>query len=199
MTARSSASRNSRGFGLPACGRGVSVPTSTKPKPSAEHLLGHFGVLVEPGGEPDRRSGSRAPRRVVRSEAGKSRRPARRHQLQRRDRRPMRGLGVEREGERADERVERHCRRYRHRGPSISSMPRRLSFRTRAKRLNRTGKLRIRHAPDPPRRLCGRADDRRRPPRPRARGSARPSLSAETGVPLPTAQKLMGQLAAPAC
>ena len=89
ITARSSASRNSRGCGLPACGRGVSVPTSTKPKPS--------------------RASARAPRRPCRSPRrarpglGKSS-PAtvvdsigisagghpRRQQLQRRDRRAMR-------------------------------------------------------------------------------------------------------------
>jgi hypothetical protein len=34
ITAASCASRNSRGLGLPAWGSGVSVPTSTKPKPS---------------------------------------------------------------------------------------------------------------------------------------------------------------------
>ncbi|MNT68482.1 hypothetical protein D3C72_2067190 [compost metagenome] len=34
MMAVASGRRNSRGFGLPGCGRGVTVPISTKPKPS---------------------------------------------------------------------------------------------------------------------------------------------------------------------
>ena len=54
MTARSSASRKMRGFGFPSCARGVTVPASTKPKPSAKHRFGDFGVLVESGGEADR-------------------------------------------------------------------------------------------------------------------------------------------------
>jgi hypothetical protein len=35
MMPRAAGRRNMRGFGLPACGRGVTVPTSMEPKPSA--------------------------------------------------------------------------------------------------------------------------------------------------------------------
>jgi hypothetical protein len=99
ITARSSASRNSRGFGLPACGRGVSVPTSTKPKPSPASARAPR-ILVEPGGEPDRR-GEASPATSIASDRKAA--AAARQQLQRPDRRAMRPLGVEREGERADE------------------------------------------------------------------------------------------------
>ena len=53
ITARSSVRRNSRGRGLPACGSGVTVPHSTKPKPAASMAAGNLGVLVEAGGEAD--------------------------------------------------------------------------------------------------------------------------------------------------
>ena len=54
ITARSGASRNSRGRGLPACGRGVTVPVSMKPKPRRNSACDRHGVLVEPGGQADR-------------------------------------------------------------------------------------------------------------------------------------------------
>ena len=47
MTARSPTERNMRGARLPLCARGVSVPTSTKPKPMAEQLARHARILVE--------------------------------------------------------------------------------------------------------------------------------------------------------
>ena len=40
--------------GLPGCGRGVTVPISTKPKPSRSIASGDPRVLVEPGGDADR-------------------------------------------------------------------------------------------------------------------------------------------------
>ena len=52
ITARSSASRNSRGFGLPACGRGVSVPTSTKPKPKPSICAETSASLSKPAASP---------------------------------------------------------------------------------------------------------------------------------------------------
>ena len=76
----------------------------------AQHLPGDLGILVEPGGEADRRrkvdSGHPRPERL-----GQIRRPVRRHPPQRRDRRAMRGFRVKREGQRAEERVEVHAPR----------------------------------------------------------------------------------------
>ncbi len=46
--------RNRRGFGLPACGRGVTVPTSTKLKPRPKRPGDGLGVLVEARGEAER-------------------------------------------------------------------------------------------------------------------------------------------------
>ena len=42
-----------RGLGLPGCGLGVTVPTSTKPKPMAPSAVDAAGVLVQPGGQAD--------------------------------------------------------------------------------------------------------------------------------------------------
>ena len=64
ITASSSGSRNMRGFGLPACGSGVTVPTSTKPKPSAEQRVRHLGVLVEAGRHADAGWGKCSPKAV---------------------------------------------------------------------------------------------------------------------------------------
>ena len=52
MTARFSGSRNIRGFGLPACGFGVTVPTSTKPKPSANSASICAPFLSSPAARP---------------------------------------------------------------------------------------------------------------------------------------------------
>src|SRR3546814_94612 len=43
-----------RGFGLPGCGRGVTVPTSTKPKPSRAHASRHSPFLSSPAARPTR-------------------------------------------------------------------------------------------------------------------------------------------------
>ena len=50
-----------RGFGLPGCGRGVTVPTSMKPKPSAPSASMCAPFLSRPGGEADRVAESRGP------------------------------------------------------------------------------------------------------------------------------------------
>ena len=47
-------SRNRRGCGLPAWGRGVTVPHSTKPKPNFAIASGTCGVLVEARRQSDR-------------------------------------------------------------------------------------------------------------------------------------------------
>ena len=52
ITARSSANRNSRGFGLPACGCGVMEPTSAKPKPRPSTPSGTSASLSKPAASP---------------------------------------------------------------------------------------------------------------------------------------------------
>ena len=52
MTAASSGRRNRRGRALPSCGRGVSVPTSTKPKPSLSIAPGTSAFLSNPAARP---------------------------------------------------------------------------------------------------------------------------------------------------
>src|SRR5688572_24194103 len=52
MTASCSGSRNMRGFGLPGCGRGVVVPTSRKPKPSAPSASTYAPFLSSPAARP---------------------------------------------------------------------------------------------------------------------------------------------------
>ena len=52
MTAASSCNRNSRGRALPDWGRGVSVPTSTKPKPSLSIAPGTSAFLSKPAASP---------------------------------------------------------------------------------------------------------------------------------------------------
>ena len=47
MIAPSAGERKMRGVALPLCARGVSVPTSTKPKPMREKLTRHARILVE--------------------------------------------------------------------------------------------------------------------------------------------------------
>ena len=63
ITAPSSASRNRRGRGLPACGRGVTVPHSTKPKPNLRHRVGHLrhSCRSPPPGRPDWENPARKP------------------------------------------------------------------------------------------------------------------------------------------
>ncbi len=52
MTASSSASRNSRWPELPGCGRGVTVPASTNPKPSASMASQTSACLSKPAARP---------------------------------------------------------------------------------------------------------------------------------------------------
>ena len=52
ITPSSRSSRNSRGRGLPACGFGVTVPTSTKPKPSRSNESGTSALLSKPAAMP---------------------------------------------------------------------------------------------------------------------------------------------------
>ena len=85
--------RNRRGRGLPACGRGVTVPISTKLKPSGEQARDRLGILVEAGGQPERM------RELEAQEPGPEpggRRPAARPRptlAKRPDRQAMRGFG----------------------------------------------------------------------------------------------------------
>ena len=97
-----------RGFGLPACGRGVTVPTSTKPKPSDEQRVDVRAVLVQAGGQADRIRERQAEglgrqrlrlARQQRIEAGAVRR------LDRRQAESVRALGIEAEQEGAGESV----------------------------------------------------------------------------------------------
>jgi hypothetical protein len=53
MMACRSGRRNRRGFGLPGCGRGVTVPISMKPKPRRARPSMQLAVLVEAGGQAD--------------------------------------------------------------------------------------------------------------------------------------------------
>src|SRR5229473_2443441 len=64
--ARCSGSRNSRGRGLPGCGRGVTVPTSTKPKPSRNQAGTSTWPLSIPAASPTG-LGKRRPHRVCAS------------------------------------------------------------------------------------------------------------------------------------
>jgi hypothetical protein len=52
ITAWCSGSRNMRGLGLPSCGRGVTVPISTKPKPSANRASMWSPFLSMPAASP---------------------------------------------------------------------------------------------------------------------------------------------------
>src|SRR5690606_12059806 len=63
-SARYSGSRNIRGRWLPGCGRGVTVPTSTKPKPSASRASTWRPSLSNPAARPTG-LGKRRPSTVV--------------------------------------------------------------------------------------------------------------------------------------
>src|ERR1043166_464679 len=52
MMARASGRRNRRGRGLPGCGRGVTPPSSTKPKPSAASASTCSACLSSPAASP---------------------------------------------------------------------------------------------------------------------------------------------------
>ena len=76
---------------LPSCGRGVSVPTSTKPKPSFSIAPGTSAFLSNPAASPSG-LGNRNPRISTASRGSAGRRLRRRSDLQRVDRRAMRRL-----------------------------------------------------------------------------------------------------------
>ena len=73
--------RNMRGRGLPGCARGVTVPTSMKPKPSAARPVDARAVLVEPRRKPNRvaerqaHHGARRVRHMRREHAGETSAP----------------------------------------------------------------------------------------------------------------------------
>jgi len=98
ITARSAASREQPRPRVSVLRQGGQRPHLDEAEAEAEHLPEHLGILVEPGREPDRvgEIESRDPHRQDRVGLGG---PSRRQQLQRADRRPMRPLRVEREGE----------------------------------------------------------------------------------------------------
>ena len=52
ITAKCSGTRNRRGFGLPLCGRGVTVPISIKPKPKAAKPSIYSPFLSKPAAKP---------------------------------------------------------------------------------------------------------------------------------------------------
>ena len=79
MTASSSTSRNSRGRGLPCCGRGVSVPTSTKPNPSPSIASGTSPSLSNPAASPTG-EGKASPATSLASDGAKRGRRAAREQ-----------------------------------------------------------------------------------------------------------------------
>ena len=54
MSAWASGSRNMRGFGLPGCGRGVTVPASMKPKPNVASPARCSAFLSSPAASPTR-------------------------------------------------------------------------------------------------------------------------------------------------
>ena len=111
-----------RGLGLPGCASAVTVPTSTKPKPSASSDDDAGGVLVEAGGEPERAGQLAsecvdAQRRVARREHASHHGAHAGHRGQRaqeRERHAMRALDRKpREHEPVDEAVHRAARSYR--------------------------------------------------------------------------------------
>src|SRR5262249_2004065 len=125
ITPSSRLSRKTRGRGVPDCGKGVTVPTSTKPKPSLssppgisangsnldepkpglEQRVGYLGMLVEARRhahwigkiEPE---GAHGEPRVVRNRLGEW------GEFQRLDGKPMGVLGVEHAQHRPRERLE---------------------------------------------------------------------------------------------
>ena len=107
ITARSSARRNSRGRGLPACGRGVIEPTSAKPKPSPSSASGTSPSLSKPAAMPSGLGKARPGDAVAAGRAGP--RARRRRGPQRRDRQAVRALGVEREQRGPGKAVEHHA------------------------------------------------------------------------------------------
>jgi hypothetical protein len=100
--------RNRRGFGLPGCGRGVTVPISMKAEAERGQAVDALAVLVEPGGQADAvgkfAGPSRSPAwRPARLAAAGQQRP---RGAQAGEGQVVGGLGVEREEEGAGEFVE---------------------------------------------------------------------------------------------
>jgi len=78
MTARSGSNRNIRGRGLPACGRGVTVPASMKPKPNRINGAIATASLSKPAARPIGLAKSRPNARVASTgSSGVRSRPAR--------------------------------------------------------------------------------------------------------------------------
>ena len=88
MTAPSSPNLNRRGRALPSCGRGVSVPTSTKPKPSLSIAPGTSAFLSKPAASPSG-LGNFSPRISTARRGSEEGALAERSDLQGVDRRPM--------------------------------------------------------------------------------------------------------------
>ena len=95
MTASSSVSRKMRGFGLPACGSGVTVPISAKPKPRPQQRVGHLGVLVVAGRHAERIGKIEPATRDAQPRVARRLPATGRPQLQRLDRQAMRRLRIE--------------------------------------------------------------------------------------------------------
>ena len=111
MSASASGSRKRRGFGLPGCGRGVTVPHSMKPKPSAARPSMCAAFLSRPAASPTRLGNCEPHRRDRRRRRARRERlhdPEARRDVEARERHVVRGLGIEREEQRAEERVD-HC------------------------------------------------------------------------------------------
>ena len=94
MTASSRSSRNSRGRGLPVCGFGVTVPISTKPKPSRSSASGTSAFLSKPAAMPTG-LGKFRPKARTASFGSSGSRPDRRQQPQALDRHAVRVLRIE--------------------------------------------------------------------------------------------------------
>ena len=93
ISARSASSRKTRGRGLPGCGRGVTVPISTKPKPSRSSASGTRASLSNPAAMPIGFGKSR-PQRCVRSTGGSAARcPSAEPRRERSQGQKMRRLG----------------------------------------------------------------------------------------------------------
>ena len=106
ITARSSASRNRRGLRIARLRPRRQRAHLDEAEAERQHLLGHLGILVEARGEPDRsrevEPGDRRPQRSAESRAGGAAARSFSAAIVARCAR----LRVEREGQRADERVE---------------------------------------------------------------------------------------------
>ena len=113
ISASASGSRKSRGFGLPGWARGVTVPHSRKPNPSAASASTCAAFLSSPAASPTR-FGNESPiavtgdaRNFRYERAGE---PEMGRGVESREREIVRGLGIEREQQRAEQRVHRRGR-----------------------------------------------------------------------------------------